>query len=60
MIVMGLVNLVAEIQKPYEGYPFLALFLLGWLVVVLVLVVAFLLARMKPKRSVAIPKGGLE
>jgi len=59
MIVMGLVNFVAEIQKPYEGYPFLALFLLGWLVVALVLVVAFLLTKMKPKGSVTTSKGGV-
>lgn len=59
MIVMGLVNFAAEIQKPYEGYPFLALFLLGWLVVALVLVVAFLLTKMKPKGSVTTSKGGV-
>jgi len=58
MVVMGIVNLLAEIKEPYEGYHLSVLLLLGWLVVALVFLISFVLARMKTKSSFVDSKGG--
>jgi Ni/Fe-hydrogenase subunit HybB-like protein len=44
---MAISNFASELEKPYGGYSLKALVIFGWLIVVAILVVAYLLQHHK-------------
>lgn len=58
MIVMGVINLIAELKAPYGGYPFSSVLLFGWVLMVVDLIVSFVLGGRDWEKSTSTSKGG--
>lgn len=55
----GIMTLIGDIQKPYEGYPQDALFWFGWFVLIVIAVGGFLMASVKWRDEQSLIKGGV-
>ncbi|MEG6522636.1 sodium-dependent transporter [Desulfotomaculum sp. 1211_IL3151] len=55
----GIMTLIADIQKPYEGYPQDALFWFGWFVLIVIAVGGCLMASVKWRNEQSLVKGGV-
>lgn len=55
----GIMTLIGDLQKPYEGYPADALFWMGWFVLIVIMIGGFLMASVKWKDEQSLIKGGI-
>ena len=51
LIVITIISFVKEIEKPYEGYPFSAIMILGVGTVALLIIAAFILSYVKTENE---------
>ena len=49
LTIVIVLNIITEIKKPYENYPFWSTFVGGWLLVALIIILAFILGKLRGK-----------
>ncbi|WP_274377198.1 hypothetical protein [Desulforamulus hydrothermalis] len=55
----GIMTLISDLKKPYEGYPPEALFWMGWFVLIVITVGGMLMAKLKWQGEQSLVKGGV-
>ncbi|GAB6156956.1 sodium-dependent transporter [Desulfotomaculum varum] len=55
----GIMTLISDLKKPYEGYPPEALFWMGWFVLIVITVGGVLMASLKWREEQSLVKGGV-